>query len=157
MGEQHYATTIEVAAPPAAVFSAIADVRGWWSQEIEGRADEEGQEFTFHGHDEGNTVEHTSRIRVEQLVPGRLVSWRVLDNHMSFVADQSEWRGSEIRFEVEPTEGGTTVRFAHVGLVPAYECYEACSSAWSYFITQSRRDFVVTGSGAPITPSEVSA
>lgn len=157
MSEQYYATTLEVPAPPAAVQAAITDVRGWWSEEVEGGADQPGQEFVFHGHDPDNTVEHTSRIRVEAVEPGRLVSWRVLDNHMSFVTDQREWQGTEIRFELEATDSGTTVRFAHIGLVPAYECYDACSSAWSFFITQSLRDLITTGRGAPITPSGVSA
>lgn len=157
MTEQYFTTSLTVAAPPAAVFAAINDIRGWWSEEVDGQTDAQGEQFTFHGHDEGHTVEHVSLIRVEALVPERLVVWRVLDNKMSFVADQREWLNTEIRFELTPTGTGTELRFAHVGLAPSYECYDVCSNAWSFFIGQSLRDFVESGTGSPIARSEARA
>jgi hypothetical protein len=41
------------------------------------------------------------------------------------------------------------VRFTHKGLVPAYECYSACSDGWSTYIKGSLRTLVLTGQGQP--------
>ena len=61
---------------------------------------------------------HFARIRVESSA-GKRVVWHVLDNWMSFIDDQSEWKGTEIRFERAAKDDGTEVRFTHVGLTPA--------------------------------------
>lgn len=157
MLQESYRTAVTVAAAPEEVYAAVNDVRRWWSQEVDGDNGYVGAEFVFHGHDDAQTVEHVSRIRVEELVPGERVVWRVLENSMSFVADQSEWVGSTIRFELAPLGNGTEVTFTHLGLVPSFECYEACSGAWSFFVLESLRDLVERGAGAPIATREVSA
>src|SRR5947209_895153 len=118
MSEPSYTTSITVDSTPAEVFAAITDVRGWWSEEVEGSTDRVGAEFRYRGHDDADTVEHLATIRVDELVPGRRVVWRVLDNSMSFIDDQTEWVDTEIRFDISAQDGGTTVRFTHAGLVP---------------------------------------
>lgn len=151
MTEQSYTTTVTVDRAPDEVFHAINDVRGWWSEEVEGRTDQVGSQFRYRGHDEANTVEHLATIRVEQLVPGRRIVWRVLDNHFSFTDDQTEWKDTEIRFDISEKDGATEVRFTHAGLVPAYECFDVCSNAWSFYIGDSLRNLITTGEGAPIS------
>ncbi len=151
MTEQSYTTTVTVDRAPDEVFHAINDVRGWWSEEVEGRTDQVGSQFTYRGHDEANTVEHLATIRVEELVPGRRIVWRVLDNHFSFTDDQTEWKDTEIRFDISEKNGATEVRFTHAGLVPAYECFDVCSNAWSFYIGDSLRNLITTGEGTPIS------
>ena len=151
MTEQSYTTSVTVDRAPDEVFHAINDVRGWWSEEVEGRTDQVGSQFRYRGHDEANTVEHLATIRVEQLVPGRRIVWRVLDNHFSFTDDQTEWKDTEIRFDISEKNGATEVRFTHAGLVPAYECFDVCSNAWSFYIGDSLRNLITTGEGAPIS------
>ena len=153
MSEDSYTTTVLIERAPAEVFDAINDVRGWWSEEVDGDTDRVGAEFAYRGHDDADTVEHLSRIRVEELVPGERVVWRVLDNYMSFIDDQSEWTDTQIRFELLPTGDGTELRFTHVGLVPSYECFDVCKDAWGLYIRESLPAFVTTGRGTPIRPS----
>jgi uncharacterized protein YndB with AHSA1/START domain len=153
MSEQSFTTTTTVDATPEEVFAAVNDVRGWWSEEVVGDTDRVGAEFRYRGHDEADTVEHLATIRVEELVPGRLVVWRVLENSMSFIADQSEWRDTVIRFDISAVDGGTTVRFTHEGLVPSYECFDVCHDAWTLYVTDSLPRLITTGRGVPITPS----
>jgi uncharacterized protein YndB with AHSA1/START domain len=155
MSEQSYTTTLTVDRAPDEVFTAINDVRGWWSQEVEGRTDEVGARFRYRGHDEADTVEHLATIEVVELVPGRRVVWKVLDNFMSFIDDQTEWKGTEIRFEISPTgNGGTEVRFTHAGLVPAYECFDVCRNAWDFYVLDSLERLITAGRGAPIVPTD---
>jgi uncharacterized protein YndB with AHSA1/START domain len=144
MNDQDFTTTISVDRTPEEVFDAINDVRGWWSEDIEGSTGQLGAEFTFRGKDV-----HRSRIKVTELVPGRQVSWLVLDNYMNYVKDQSEWTGTQIRFDISAETGGTQIRFSHLGLVPAYECFDVCSDAWGYFIGGSLRNLITTGQGRP--------
>ena len=151
MTEQSYTTTVTVDRAPNEVFDAINDVRGWWSEEVEGRTDQVGSQFRYRGHDEANTVEHVATIRVEQLVPGRRIVWRVLDNHFSFTNDQTEWKDTEIRFDISEKDGATEVRFTHAGLVPSDECFDVCSNAWGFYIGDSLRNLVTTGEGTPIS------
>jgi hypothetical protein len=92
---------------------------------------------------------HVSRIRVTELVPGKRVAWRVLENYMSFVEDQREWIGNETVFDIASKGDKTEVVFTQIGLTPEYECYELCRNAWSGYIKGSLRALIATGKGAP--------
>lgn len=119
--------------------------------EIEGRTDKVGDVFTFRVKDI-----HYSKIRAMELVSGEKVVWRVLDNYMNYVDDQSEWKDTEIRFELSEKDGTTEVRFTHAGLIPAYECFDICSNAWGFYIGGSLRSLIATGEGKPSrNPHEV--
>lgn len=139
----HFTTAFTVDQTPEAAFKAITNVRGWWSANIEGATDELG-EFVFH-----NEPIHVSRIEVTDLVPGKRVAWRVLENSMSFVDDKSEWIGNEIVFDIAPNGDKTEVVFTQFGLVPDYECFDICSNAWGGYIRASLRSLIATGKGAP--------
>src|SRR5262249_8933168 len=84
-----------------------------------------------------------------QLIPNHKVVWLVLDNHLNFVEDQSEWVGTKISFEIAPRGDQTEVRFAHLGLVPQYECFAVCSNAWGSLKHGSLRRLIATGTGNP--------
>jgi hypothetical protein len=45
--------------------------------------------------------------------------------------DKSEWKGTKVVFELERKGDKTEIRFTHMGLVPEYECFTACSNAWA--------------------------
>jgi hypothetical protein len=149
MNEQSFTTILSVEATPDEAFAAINDVRGWWSQDLDGSTDTVGAEFAYRGNHEGANV-HRARIRVTELVPGRRVVWHVVDNWMSFIEDQAEWKDTRIVFEISPTADGSEIRFSHLGLVPAYECYDACFNAWTFFVQDSLCALITTGHGDPI-------
>jgi uncharacterized protein YndB with AHSA1/START domain len=128
---------------PEEVFEAINNVRGWWSEEIEGNTDQPG-EFRYRYQDV-----HRCTIRITELVPGKKVSWHVVDNYFNFVKDKKEWIGTDIVFEISRKGDKTEVRFAHIGLVPGYECYDVCQDAWGTYIKGSLRDLIATGKGQP--------
>ena len=144
MSDQSYTATFTVDQSPEEAFEAITDVRGWWSGEIEGRTDALGEEFTYRYEDA-----HFSRQRITELVPGRTVVWHVEEGYLAFVDDATEWTGTDIRFDISPTDGGTEVRFTHVGLAPDAQCFDGCSSAWSFYVNGSLRSLITTGKGEP--------
>jgi hypothetical protein len=55
-------------------------------------------------------------------------------------------------FDIARDESRTEVRFAHLGLVPEFECFDACSNAWGFYINGSLRRLITTGEG-PTPPS----
>jgi hypothetical protein len=144
MKNTSYATSFIVDQSPDAVFAAIKDVRRWWSEGIEGRADTVGAEFVHH------VAEiHRCKLRVLELVPGQKVVWLVLENHFSFTKDETEWQGTKIVFDIAKNGTQTELRFTHEGLVPEYECYEACSEGWGMYVGRSLRNLIATSTGQP--------
>lgn len=144
MNNQNYTTTFTVDQTPEEAFAAITHVRGWWSEEIEGSSDKLGDEFSMHYRDV-----HRSTQKITEVIPGKKVVWLVLDAHLNFTEDKSEWKGTEITFEISKKDNQTEVRFTHVGLVPEYECYHVCSDAWGSYIQGSLRSLIMTGKGQP--------
>jgi hypothetical protein len=122
----NYTTSFTVDQSPEEVFDAINNVRGWWSGEIDGGTDKLGAEFKFHYKDL-----HRSTQKITEFVPAKKVVWHGLDSHINFVKDKTE------------------LRFTHVGLVPAIECYGDCSGAWGFYINDSLRSLITTGKGQP--------
>jgi len=141
---QNYTTAFTVDQTPQEVFAAITNVRGWWSEEIEGGTGKLNDEFDYHFQDI-----HRCKMRLTEVVPGKKIVWLVLENYFNFIQDQSEWVNTEVIFEIAEKDGKTELHFTHEGLVPAYECFEICSDAWGTYINGSLRDLITTGMGKP--------
>ncbi len=141
---RHYATTFIVDQTPDEAFAAISNPRGWWSEQIEGDTDKFGAVFYYHYQDV-----HRCTFKITEFVPGKKVVWHVLHNDFNFIKDKTEWNDTDVVFEIARQGDKTEVHFTHLGLVPAYECYEVCSSAWGSYITGSLRDLIRTGNGHP--------
>jgi len=140
--DRSFSTVFLVEQSPQEVFSAINDVGGWWTAEpgIAGSAAKVGDEFTYRYGDL-----HESRQRVTELVPDKKVVWQVMDARLAFTKDKAEWKGTKLVFEIAKKGGKTEVRFTHLGLVPEFECFDACSSGWSTYIGGSLQKFITEG------------
>jgi len=152
MNNADYRTTFIVEQNPDAVFAAVSNPRGWWSEDIAGRTAEAGDVWYYFARDL-----HRCTLEVVESVPGKRVAWRVLDNHFSFTADKTEWIGTTLVFDIERVDGRTKLTFTHVGLVPDYECYEVCHDAWGTYINGSLKNLIVTGKGSPNAGAELTA
>lgn len=144
METRGYTTSFTVDQTPEAAFNAINNVRGWWSGDINGDTNKLGAEFTYRVPDV-----HRSKQKIMEFVAGKRVVWRVLDADLSFTKDKGEWKGTEIVFEIAKKGDKTEVHFTHVGLVPAYECYNNCSNAWGLLVNGNLRKLITTGKAQP--------
>lgn len=144
MDNKDFTTTLLVDRSPKEAFDAINNVRGWWSENIEGGTEKLNDVFTYRVKDL-----HQCTMKLIEVVPNKKVVWLVLDNYFNFTKDQSEWIGTKISFEITETDGKTQIRFTHIGLVPAHECYQICENAWTGYIQNSLRDLITTGTGQP--------
>ena len=148
MKNQDYSASITVNATPQEAFKSINSVTKWWTENLEGSSQKLNDEFTVRFGDV-----HVSTQKLIELVPNKKVVWLVTDSKLNFIKDKQEWNGTKISFEISEKDDKTQVRFTHHGLIPKIECFDACSNAWSDYITNSLRNLLNTGKGQP-TPKE---
>lgn len=139
-----FTTTLLVDQSPEEVFNAINNVRGWWSEEIEGKTDKLNSEFLYHYKDV-----HICKIRITEFIPNKKVVWLVLENHFSFTKDKTEWTGTKISFEIVKHDNQTQLLFTHIGLTPQFECYNVCYDGWTNYINKSLFNLITTVKGKP--------
>ena len=139
-----FTLTLETKRTAHEAFEAIRDVRGWWSRGIEGVADAIGDAFVYRHQDL-----HVSTQKLAELVPDQKLVWVVTDATLSFTESQHEWRGTSLQFEIFVREGHTAVRFTHIGLRSTCECFEACSKGWGFYVGESLRGVLTSGTGKP--------
>jgi hypothetical protein len=144
MKSQDFSAALVVDQTPQEAFDAITNVRGWWSEEIDGASGRLNDEFTYRLKDL-----HRCTVRLTAAIPGRRVAWLVLENYFDFTQDKSEWTGTEITFDISEEGDQTKIEFTHRGLVPEYECFDVCSNAWGFYINGSLRNLITTGTGQP--------
>jgi uncharacterized protein YndB with AHSA1/START domain len=144
MKQQNFTASITVDQTPEEVFKAINNVRGWWSGEIEGETDKLGGEFTYRYKDM-----HRSRQKITEFIPGKRIVWHVTDAELGFAKNKTEWKGTDIIFEIARKGGKTELQFTHAGLIPAFECYGGCSGAWGALVETNLRKLIATGRNQP--------
>ncbi len=143
-GAKSFTATIEVNKSPRETFNAIANFRGWWSEEIEGNTDKPDETFFYHY----KTI-HLCRMKLVEMVPDKRLVYRVIENEFNFINDKTEWVDTHLIFDIAQSGDRTKVTFTHEGLVPTYECYQVCNEAWSGYINNSLKSFIETGKGDP--------
>ena len=141
---QNFNITFLVEQTPNQVFNAINNVRGWWSEELEGESEKLNDEFIYR-HKEFHYSKH-KLIGVEQ---DKKVVWLTTDSKLTFVNKQDEWNGTEMIFEIARQDDKTKLVITHFGLVPEFECYEACSKGWTHYLQSSLLPLITTGLGKP--------
>ena len=90
----NYTAAISVKQSTDKVFDAVNNVRGWWSEAIEGNTDALGAVFKFHYKDL-----HRTTHKITEFVPGKKVVWHITESQINFVKDKAEWKGTDVVFE----------------------------------------------------------
>lgn len=144
MNTEDFSTTLIVDQSAADVFNAVTNVRGWWSEEIEGNTAKQNDEFNYHYEDI-----HICKIKLIEVIPNQKIIWLVEDNYFKFTQDEKEWTNTKPTFEITENNGKTELKFTHYGLVPDYECFEICKDSWTNYIQNSLKNLITTGKGNP--------
>jgi hypothetical protein len=144
MNTKDLTTSFTVDQSPEDVYNAINNVRGWWSETIEGGTEQLNDEFTYRYKDM-----HYSKQKLVEMVPGKKIVWLVEDGWLSFVKKRDEWIGTKIIFEISRKGSRTEVKFTHEGFLPGCECFEACTGGWNYYLHESLLPLITSGNGHP--------
>ncbi len=78
MNDQSFTTTLLIDKSPEDVYKAMVNVRGWWSEEIEGGTTKLNDEFKYHYMDV-----HTARMKLIEVVPNKRLfgrCWTIISN-----------------------------------------------------------------------------
>jgi uncharacterized protein YndB with AHSA1/START domain len=134
--------TLEIAAEPARVFDAINSAEGnraFWTDQTEYRPVEgEVAVFSF-----GPNQEVQFRFRIDRIDAPRLLEWSCVDG-------PPEWRPTRIRWQLEPHgDGGTRLRFEHLGWASADGELGTCSFTWAR-VLQRLQAWVTDGAREPV-------
>jgi predicted ester cyclase/uncharacterized protein YndB with AHSA1/START domain len=113
-----------------------SDLAGWWTTDVV--AEPTMGSVAAFGFGDRRTV---IRMRVEELFPSSLVSWRCLGGI-------EEWTDTTLRFELKPTDRGTLLVFRHLGWKSADGVFGLCSFDWAHYL-MSLRSLVEEGRGNP--------
>jgi uncharacterized protein YndB with AHSA1/START domain len=118
-----------IAAPPARVFDAVsapAALDAWWTVRSSGRP---------------------ALGETYQLGFGPAYDWRWLVTRCTAGAEfeleiteaDRDWRGTRVGFRLEGLDGGTQVRFHHVGWPASNEHYRVSCCCWAMYLRLLRR------------------
>lgn len=144
MSVQDFTTTLIVDQSPEEVFNAVTNVRGWWSEQIDGNTAKLNDEFDYHYEDV-----HHCKVKLIEVIPNQKIVWLVEKNYFKFTEDETEWTDTKPTFEISEKDGKTELRFTHIGLVPDYECFDICRDSWTNYIQNSLKKLITTGKGQP--------
>jgi len=144
MEQSNFTTSILVDKSVEQVFNAVTNVRGWWSEEIEGGTSQLNDVFYYHFEDV-----HRCTIKLIEVVPSQKVVWHILENYFKFTENEKEWTDTKVYFNISKEGNRVKVKMTHEGLVPDYECYEICQGAWTTYIQKSLKSLIETGKGMP--------
>lgn len=145
--DKSYRRSVVVKADSNAAFEALTmHIDKWWG-ETDSSIGKRGDVFKI------SFGEAYWVFEVTDYEPGRTLSWRCIESHQvhnGLEGIEEEWLGTETLWSIEDIQGDEVrINFVHNGLIPDFICYDVCSSAWDFFITDSLKNFLEKGEGKP--------
>ena len=144
MDQQNYQSSIAADFTPGEAFESIGKVTEWWAKNIEGSSQKLNDVFTvnFSG---GTFV----TFKITESIPGEKVAWHVIDCHLPWLKDKTEWTGTTVLYEISRSGDQTKVTMTHIGLVPEIECYAGCEAGWNKYFNGSLLQLLTEHVGVP--------
>jgi len=122
MPEIHHLVFIK--STPEKIYEAITTQRGiasWWSASNNAKP-EAGSVYriSFGG-------DYYKEIKVSELVPGKKVTWDILDAH-------PEWLNTKVTFDIAMGKNSAELRFNHSGWKEYTDMFAQCSYHWAIYL-----------------------
>ena len=143
MKNKNYICSINAKITPNEALKSISKVTEWWSRNIDGKTEKLNDVFTYYSRDTWVTFKITEVAANEKIV------WHVTDCYLPSFKDKTEWKNTEVVFEISENGDSIQITFTHIGLVPEVECYNASVKGWTQYVTGSLLNFLTNGKGQP--------
>ena len=143
MKNENYTSSITANITANKAFKSISKVTEWWSKNLDGKTEKLNDIFTYYSRDTWVTFKITEVAANEKIV------WHVIDCYLPSFKDKTEWKNTEVVFEISENGDSIQINFTHIGLVPEVECYNACVKGWTQYVTGSLLNFLTNGKGQP--------
>jgi hypothetical protein len=143
MENQDYTCSITAQTTAPEAFENICRVSEWWAIGYEGKSHKLNDVFTVRFGDTWVT------FKLTEVIAGKKIAWHVTDCFLHWLNDKTEWKNTDVVFEILEKENATQINFTHVGLAPQVECYDTCIKGWNEYITGSLSNLIATGKGQP--------
>lgn len=142
----NYTQSIKTKATQKTSFLSIATgINKWWGK-IDNTISKVNDEFSiFFGNTEW-------RFKIIEYSKYEKITWECIKaNHVheGLTDIKEEWLGTVLYWEFKKVNGFTEISFEHSGLIPNLNCYGVCESAWGFFIPNSLKNYLETGTGNP--------
>jgi hypothetical protein len=145
LSKADYHSSIAINMTPLAAFEGISQVSGWWANKIEGSAQKLNDVFTARF---GTTW---ATLKITEFEQGKKIVWLVQDCYLDLLKDKTEWKDTQIIWDIKAEKNQTIVSMTHLGLVPALECFEDCTGGWNFYVGESLFNFLTQNKGIPGT------
>jgi hypothetical protein len=145
MKDKDYQNSITTTLSPQEVLERISHVSLWWAKNVEGKSTEADDVFTVRFKN-GDTY----TMKVVEIVQNKKIIWDVIDSYQGWNEQHAEWNGTKIIWDIFPQKNKIVVQMTHVGLVPQFECFNACSQGWDYLLQRSLQKLLNDNEGMPV-------
>lgn len=139
MGDYAIQARFEASCSPAELrkwLTSTDGIAGWWSDSVTGLASSQGDRF----HVSFPTTDVIFDLDVTELSDSG-VEWHVPEN-------PPWWKGTSIRFDLSPTDDGSSLLFTHRGFQPDDPIISVITPAWIRFL-DNLVDVAQTGEANP--------
>ena len=143
MKNENYNCRISAKITANEAFNGIVKVTEWWSKKIEGKTEKLNDVFTYRPGDTWVT------FKITECVAGKKIVWYATDCFLHWQKDKTEWKDTQVVFEISENGNSTQINFTHIGLSPDVECYEGCVKGWDQYFKGSLLKLLTTGKGEP--------
>ncbi len=129
---------LQIETPAERVYRAVteqSDLASWWTTETVA-SPQVGSVLEFRFGDR-----YHNRMKIARLVPNRRVEWLCLEG-------DPQWVGTTFVFDLQESDGRTTLRFTHGDWREATDFYASCNFQWAYYM-MSLKSLCETGKGTP--------
>jgi uncharacterized protein YndB with AHSA1/START domain len=141
-----YRRFISINADQNVVFNALSkNISKWWGT-IEGLTENVNDEFTV-----SFGPESYWKFKVLEMKRPEGIVWKCTESHQDHKLEgiDAEWTNTEMHWTLSGDEGKVRVELLHKGLLKTCVCYDVCSKAWDFYLTDSLKPFLETGAGQP--------